>query len=142
MPWICAVPWSCALELCGATNCLNANRFVAFRRLRRGPRGPRHVHSKRRARSVSPGAIRAALASKQSRWGGSRQQDAHELLLALLDMLHCEVMQAQVRWHRIIGLKQTCLLTHIIHLVHRSCLTQYCRQWVCLGRRAAARALC
>ena len=51
-------------------------------------------------RSLSPKAVQLAMAATAApnapRWGGFRQQDAHELILALLDRLQSEVLLAQV----------------------------------------------
>lgn len=47
-------------------------------------------------RAISPAAVSAAMAQLDSRWGLSRQEDAHEFLTALLDALQTEVLTAQV----------------------------------------------
>jgi hypothetical protein len=52
-----------------------------------------------RCSAISPAAVSAAMAQLSARWGGCRQEDAHEFLTALLEAVQTEVLAAQVR-HR------------------------------------------
>jgi hypothetical protein len=49
--------------------------------------------------SLSPKAVQLAMAAVAApnapRWGSMRQQDVHELLVALMDRLQGEVLEAQ-----------------------------------------------
>ncbi|GBF94656.1 hypothetical protein Rsub_07392 [Raphidocelis subcapitata] len=52
---------------------------------------------------ISPGRVRAAMARRSARWGGARQEDAHEFLTELLDAVQREVLGAQALGAQALG---------------------------------------
>lgn len=51
----------------------------------------------RGARSISPSDLKQTLGKRTARWRGFTQQDAHEFLVDLLELVQGEVLEAEVR---------------------------------------------
>lgn len=46
--------------------------------------------------SISPSALKQTLGKRTARWRGFTQQDAHEFLVDLLELVQGEVLEAEV----------------------------------------------
>ncbi|MEW5311292.1 MAG: hypothetical protein WDW38_003020 [Sanguina aurantia] len=58
---------------------------------------------RRGVRSISPSALKQTLGKRTARWRGFNQQDAHEFLVNLLELVQGEVLEAEAATHHPAG---------------------------------------